>query len=36
MKKYLTLILLSFLITSVALARSTGCKKGNCENGYGK
>ena len=24
------------LITSSALARSTGCKEGNCENGYGK
>ena len=36
MKKYLISIILSLLITSVALARSTGCKEGNCENGYGK
>ena len=27
---------LSLLISSVALARSTGCKEGNCENGFGK
>ena len=31
MKKYLYIIILSFLINSVALARSTGCKEGNCE-----
>ena len=36
MKKYLLSIILSLLITSVALARSTGCKEGNCENGFGK
>ena len=36
MKKYLVSIILSLLISSVALARSTGCKEGNCENGYGK
>ena len=36
MKKYLLYIILSFLITSIALARSTGCKEGNCENGVGK
>ena len=36
MKKYLISIILSLLITSLALARSTGCKEGNCENGYGK
>ena len=36
MKKILFSIVLSFLITSVALARSTGCKEGNCENGFGK
>ena len=36
MKKYLLSIILSLLISSVALARSTGCKEGNCENGFGK
>ena len=36
MKKYFLSIILSLLITSVSLARSTGCKEGNCENGYGK
>ena len=36
MKKFLLFILLSFLISSSALARSTGCKEGNCDNGYGK
>ena len=36
MKKILISFVLSFLITSVAFARSTGCKEGNCENGYGK
>ena len=36
MKNYLISIILSLLITTVALARSTGCKEGNCENGYGK
>ena len=36
MKKYLISIILGLLITSAALARSTGCKEGNCENGYGK
>ena len=36
MKKFLFSIILSFLISSVALARSTGCKEGNCENGFGK
>ena len=36
MKKYLFLIALSFLMSSFALARVTGCKEGNCENGYGK
>ena len=29
-------IILSLLISSVAIARSTGCKEGNCENGFGK
>ena len=36
MKKIIISIILSLLITSAALARSTGCKEGNCENGYGK
>ena len=36
MKKYFLLIFLSFLINTSVLARSTGCKEGNCENGYGK
>ena len=36
MKKYIICIILSFLITSMALARSTGCKEGNCKNGFGK
>ncbi len=36
MKKYLITIILGLFITSSALARSTGCKEGNCENGYGK
>ena len=36
MKKLIFFILFASLITSIALARSTGCKEGNCENGYGK
>jgi hypothetical protein len=36
MKKYLFSIILALLITSNAFARSTGCKEGNCEDGYGK
>ncbi len=36
MKKYLISIIFGLLITTSALARSTGCKEGNCENGYGK
>ena len=36
MKKYLISIILSLLIISSAFARSTGCKEGNCDNGYGK
>ena len=36
MKKFLLFIILSFLISFSAFARSTGCKEGNCENGYGK
>ena len=36
MKNFLIGLILSLLFVSVALARSTGCKEGNCENGYGK
>ena len=36
MKKYLLTIILSLFISTAALARSTGCKEGNCENGFGK
>ena len=36
MKKYLISIILVLLICSSASARSTGCKEGNCEDGYGK
>ena len=36
MKKFIISIIFSFFITSEVLARSTGCKEGNCENGYGK
>ena len=36
MKKLLLFIFFSFLICSSVLARSTGCKEGNCENGFGK
>ena len=36
MKKYSLIIFFSFLICSSVLARSTGCKEGNCENGFGK
>ena len=36
MKKFLLLVFLSFLINTSAFARSTGCKEGNCENGFGK
>ena len=35
MKKYLFIIILSFLISSSASARKVGCKEGNCENGFG-
>ena len=35
MKKLIFFILFSSLITSLASARSTGCKEGNCDNGYG-
>ena len=36
MKKYLLSIILSLFLSTVAIARSTGCKEGNCENGFGK
>ena len=36
MKKYIFCIILSFLISSTAQSRSTGCKEGNCQNGFGK
>lgn len=36
MKKYLISAILGLLIITSAFARSTGCKKGNCENGFGK
>ena len=36
MKKYLLTIILSLFISTIARARSTGCKEGNCENGFGK
>ena len=36
MRKYLFYFFLSLLISSSVFARSTGCKEGNCENGYGK
>ena len=36
MKKFLLFILLSFLMSTSTFARSTGCKEGNCDNGYGK
>ena len=36
MKKFLLFILLSFLMSTSVFARSTGCKEGNCDNGYGK
>ena len=35
MKKYIFIIILSFLISYSALARKVGCKEGNCENGFG-
>ena len=34
-KLFISLFLFLFLIPNV-FARSTGCKEGNCENGYGK
>ena len=36
MKKFIISLIFGFLFISEALARSTGCKEGNCENGYGK
>jgi hypothetical protein len=36
MKKFIISVLLGLLISSSVLARSTGCKEGNCDNGYGK
>ena len=36
MKKSILVFLLSFLVCSSVFARSTGCKEGNCDNGYGK
>ena len=36
MKKYFIFVFLSYLISSTVFARSTGCKEGNCENGFGK
>ena len=35
MKKFIITIILGLLISSSVLARSTGCKEGNCDNGYG-
>ena len=36
MKKFIISTLLGLLISTSVLARSTGCKEGNCDNGYGK
>ena len=36
MKKFIIIIIFGFFITSEVLARSTGCKEGNCENCYVK
>jgi len=36
MKKFIITTILGLLISSSVLARSTGCKEGNCDNGYGK
>ncbi len=35
MKNLIICAIFSFFIASEVLARSTGCKEGNCENGYG-
>ena len=36
MKKLFISLILSLTLISTASARSTGCKEGNCENGFGK
>ena len=36
MKKLFISLILSLSLISTASARSTGCKEGNCENGFGK
>ena len=36
MKNSLLVLFLTILVSTSALARSTGCKEGNCENGFGK
>ena len=36
MKKFLICLIFYFFATSIAMARSTGCKEGNCDTGYGK
>jgi hypothetical protein len=36
MKKIFLFLIVTFFISSSVFARSTGCKEGNCENGYGK
>ena len=36
MKRSILVFLLSFLVCTSVFARSTGCKEGNCDNGYGK
>ena len=36
MKRSILVFLLSLIVCSSVFARSTGCKEGNCDNGYGK
>ena len=36
MKNLLLTLIFTFLVSTSVLARSTGCKEGNCENGFGK
>ncbi|MGC6522980.1 MAG: hypothetical protein ACON4L_00120 [Flavobacteriaceae bacterium] len=36
MKNSILVLFLTILISTSAFARSTGCKEGNCENGFGK
>ena len=36
MKNLFLTLIFTLLISTSVLARSTGCKEGNCENGYGK